>query len=159
MKSVLFLIASAVLFASLLTGCQTPPPPAEPAAKPARIRIDAPNAPKPIAPYSPAIRVGNLVFLAGHIGTDPATGQMDSLSVENQTKQAMENLKAVLQAAGLTMDNVVKTTIFLADINDFQKVNAIYGPYFTADPPARETVQVAALPRGARIEISMIAAD
>lgn len=114
------------------------------------------RAPAAVGPYSQAIRVGNLVFTAGQIGLDPATGALVG-DVEEQTRQVMSNLQAVLAAAGSNLRNIIKTTIFLADLADFQTVNAIYGSYFPQQPPARSTVQVAALPRGARIEIEAIA--
>lgn len=113
-------------------------------------------APAAIGPYSQAIRAGDFIFTAGQIGLDPATGELRSGLVA-QTEQAMNNLAAVLAAAGASFADVVKTTIFLADMADFQAVNAIYGSYFSADPPARSTVQVAALPKGGRVEIEMIA--
>lgn len=114
------------------------------------------RAPAAVGPYSQAIRVGNLVFTAGQIGLDPATGAL-ATGVEEQTRQVMSNLQAVLAAAGSSLQNIIKTTIFLADLADFQTVNAIYGSYFPHQPPARSTVQVAGLPRGARIEIEAIA--
>ncbi len=114
------------------------------------------RAPAAVGPYSQAIRVGNLVFTAGQIGLDPATGAL-AAGLEEQTRQIMSNLQAVLAAAGSSLQNIVKTTIFLTDLADFQAVNAIYGSYFPQQPPARSTVQVAALPRGARIEIEAIA--
>lgn len=114
------------------------------------------RAPAAVGPYSQAIRVGNLVFTAGQIGLDPATGALVE-GVEEQTRQVMSNLQAVLAAAGSSLQNIIKTTIFLADLADFQTVNAIYGSYFPQQPPARSTVQVAGLPRGARIEIEAIA--
>ncbi|HEY3351895.1 MAG TPA: Rid family detoxifying hydrolase, partial [Polyangia bacterium] len=105
-----------------------------------------------------AVDCARLVFCSGQIPLDPASGQMvGDGDVRAQTKQVMENLKAVLEAAGSGLDRVVRTTIFLADLGDFATVNEVYGGYFTADPPARATVQVAALPRGARVEIDAIA--
>ncbi len=114
------------------------------------------GAPAAIGPYSQAIRVGDFVFTAGQLGMDPATGKLRD-GVEAQARQAMENLKAVLEAAGSGLDMVVKTTIYLADMADFPKVNAIYGGFFEEEPPARSTVQVAALPAGGRVEIDMVA--
>jgi 2-iminobutanoate/2-iminopropanoate deaminase len=114
---------------------------------------------KPIGPYSPGIGVGDTVYLAGQIGLDPATGALVSGGVEAETRQVMQNLGAVLKEAGLSYGNVVKSTIFLADINDFAKMNEIYGGYFkSGPPPVRSTVGVAALPRAARVEIEFIAA-
>ncbi len=118
--------------------------------------IATPAAPAAIGPYSQAVRVGDLVFTAGQIGLDPTSGQLVE-GLEAQTRQALANLRAVLAAAGTTMDQVVKTTIFLADMNDFGRVNAIYGEAFTVAPPARSTIQAAGLPRGALVEIEVIA--
>ena len=122
--------------------------------------IASPAAPKAIGPYSQAIRAGQLLFLSGQIPLDPATGQLVDGDIAPQTRRVMENLRAVLESAGLSFDAVVRTTIFLADMNDFAKVNEVYGTYFPASggpPPARATVQVAELPRGARVEIDAIA--
>lgn len=115
------------------------------------------KAPAPVGPYSQAVKAGNLLFLSGQIALDPATGQLVAGDVREHTKRIMENLKAVLEAAGASLDNVVKTTIFLTDMGDFAAVNEVYGSYFTAEPPARSYVQVAALPKGVPIEIEMIA--
>jgi 2-iminobutanoate/2-iminopropanoate deaminase len=114
---------------------------------------------KPLGPYTPGIDVGNLVFLSGQIGISPATGKLIEGGVEAEARQAMENLGGVLKEAGLGYENVVKTTIFLADIDDYGTVNKIYASFFTGDspPPARSTLQVAAIPAGARIEIDFIA--
>jgi len=114
-------------------------------------------APAAIGPYSQAVRVGSFVFTAGQIGLDPATGQLVADDVEAQTRQVMANLAAVLTAAGSDLSRIVKTTIFLTDMADFPTVNAVYGSFFTEAPPARSTVAVAALPRGARVEIEAIA--
>ena len=119
--------------------------------------ISSPDAPKAIGPYSQAIRAGQLLFLSGQIPLDPASGQMIDGDISAQTKRVMENLGAVLKAAGLSFEAVVRTTIFLADMNDFAKVNEVYGTYFNAPAPARASVQVAQLPRGARVEIDAIA--
>lgn len=119
--------------------------------------ISTSDAPAAIGPYSQAVRAGSLVFLSGQIPLDPRTGQMVEGGVEAQAEQVMKNLEAVLRAAGCSFADVVKSTIFLADLGDFGKVNEIYGKRFSANPPARATVQVAALPRGARVEIDMIA--
>jgi len=113
-------------------------------------------APAAIGPYNQAVRAGNFVFASGQLGLDPATGVLAE-GVEAQTRQALANLQAVLQAAGATFADVVKTTIFLTDMGDFQAVNTVYAAAFAADPPARSTVQVAALPRGGAVEIEMIA--
>ena len=117
------------------------------------------GAPKPFggAPYNQAIRAAGLVFCAGQVGLDPAAGTLVDGGVEAQARRAMENLSAVLEAAGSSVDRIVKTTIFVADLGDFAAVNAVYGSYFTSDPPARSTVQVAGLPAGALVEIEAIA--
>ena len=114
-------------------------------------------APKAIGPYSQAIRVGQLLFLSGQVPLDPATGQMVDGDVAAQTRRVMENLAAVLASADLSFANVARTTIFLADMNDFAKVNDVYGSYFSEPYPARATVQVARLPRDARVEIDAVA--
>ena len=119
--------------------------------------IETKNAPSPIGPYSQAVQTGNLLFVSGQIAKDPATGAMKNANISEEATQVMNNIKAVLEAAGLGFDNVVKTTIFLTDINDFKQVNEIYGSFFKGTYPARETVQVAALPAGAKIEISVTA--
>ena len=120
--------------------------------------IQTDGAPKAIGPYSQAIRAGGLVFLSGQIPLDPATGKLVEGDVASQAERVMENLNAVLAAAGLGFGQVVKTTIYLTDLGDFATVNEIYGRRFAGSPPARSTVQVAALPRGARVEIDLIAA-
>jgi 2-iminobutanoate/2-iminopropanoate deaminase len=115
------------------------------------------RAPAPVGPYSQAIRVGDLVFCSGQVGLDPKTGKIVEGGVAEQTRQVLDNLAAVLASAGLTPAAVVKTTIFLVDINDFATVNAVYGERMGTPPPARSTVAVAALPLGARVEIEAIA--
>jgi 2-iminobutanoate/2-iminopropanoate deaminase len=119
--------------------------------------ISSPNAPNPGGAYSPALRVGDLLFMSGQIPIDPATGQMVGGDVAVQARRSMDNLGALLAAAGLTFAHVVRTTVFLADMNDFAAVNEVYASYFSAPHPARATVQVARLPRDARIEIDAIA--
>lgn len=120
--------------------------------------IISPNAPKPIGPYSQGIRVGNTVYLAGQGAIDPTTNQpMVSASIEDQTRRTLENLKAVLEADGLTMDHIVSTTVFLKDINEFGKMNEVYGTFFKNAPPARATIEAARLPRDLKVEISAIA--
>ncbi len=119
--------------------------------------ISTHNAPAAAGPYSQAVRTGNLLFLAGQVGVDPATGGLVEGGVQAQTEQVMKNLQSVLAAAGATFANAVKTTVFLADIGDFAAMNEVYGRYVTPNPPARSTFQVAALPRGALVEIEMIA--
>lgn len=115
------------------------------------------KAPKAIGPYSQAIRVGRLVFCAGQIALDPVTGILVEGDVKDQARQVMSNLSAVLAAAGTGLDRVVKTTIFLARIEDFAAVNAVYGEYFPQDPPARSTVGGLCLPRAALVEIEAVA--
>ena len=118
--------------------------------------ISTSQAPAAIGPYSQAIRSGNLLFASGQLGLDPVTGALVD-GIEAQTRQALTNLQAVLAAAGGSVANVVKTTIFLADMADFATVNAIYGEVFRHEPPARSTVQVAGLPKGGLVEIEVIA--
>ena len=115
------------------------------------------NAPGAIGPYSQAIKAGNLVFCSGQIPIDPATGEFVSEAVAEQTEQVLKNLGEVLKAAGTSLDNVVKTTVFLADMNDFAEMNEVYGRYFSENKPARATVQAARLPRDAKVEIDCIA--
>jgi 2-iminobutanoate/2-iminopropanoate deaminase len=122
-----------------------------------RTVITTEYAPAAIGPYSQAIALGDLVFTSGQIPLDPTTGQVVEGGIEVQTRRVLDNLAAVLQAAGSSLRQVVKTTIFLADMNDFAAVNTIYAEYFGADPPARSTVQVARLPRDVRVEIEAIA--
>ncbi|MCK5044716.1 RidA family protein [Candidatus Parcubacteria bacterium] len=119
--------------------------------------ISTDKAPQAIGPYSQAIETGNLVFCSGQI---PLTseGNLVEEDISEQTKQVMENLKAILQSAGLELDNIVKATIYLTDINNFQTVNKIYGQYFETEPPARAVIQAAALPKGVEIEIEAVAA-
>ena len=120
--------------------------------------ILTPDAPAPIGPYSQAIRAGATVYLSGQIALDPTTGQLTQGSLADETERVMQNLQAVLTAAGLGFGQVAKVTIFLTDMAFFQEVNAVYGRYFKGlVPPARETVAVAGLPRGVRVEISAIA--
>ena len=119
--------------------------------------ISTSDAPGAIGPYSQGVRAGSTIFYSGQIPLDPKTGQMVSGGVDEQARRVMENIGGLLRAEGLNYDNVVKTTIFLADINDFQKVNEIYGSYFKQAPPARSTIQAGALPKGARLEIEVIA--
>lgn len=119
--------------------------------------ITAPNAPAALGPYSHAVAAGDLLFTSGQLGMDPATGKLAGETIEAQTEQALKNLEAVLATNGMTFANVVKTTIFLADLADFATVNGIYATRFPSDPPARSCFQVAALPAGAKIEIEAIA--
>lgn len=119
--------------------------------------IETRHAPSAIGPYSQAIDVGDTVFLSGQIGLDPQTGTLVSGGIELETRQVLDNIREVLRAAGLGFGDVVKTTIFLINLADFEIVNGVYGEHFTEDFPARSTVQVAALPRGALVEIEVIA--
>jgi len=119
--------------------------------------VTSENAPKAIGPYSVAIQTENFVFCSGQLGLNPATGELVSSEVEAQTRQALANLKNVLEAAGSSLENVVKTTVFLKDMADFPKMNAVYGEFFTANPPARSTIAVAGLPKGGLVEIEAIA--
>lgn len=121
--------------------------------------VSTDRAPKAIGPYSQAVRANGFVFLSGQIPLDPSTGEMVQGDVVAQTKRVMQNLEAVLAAAGSSFDRVVRATIYLADLADFAKVNEVYGAHFPSEPPARATVQVAALPRGARVEIDLVAAE
>jgi len=114
------------------------------------------KAPKPIGPYSQGIMTGNTLFVSGQIALNTA-GALDTSSIESETKQVLTNINAILDAAGMGFEDVVKTTIYLTDLSHFKAVNEYYGKWFVHNPPARETVQVAALPKGARIEISVIA--
>lgn len=120
--------------------------------------VETSAAPQAIGPYSQAVKANGFLFISGQIPLDPETGQMSAIDVVGQTKQVMANLRAILAAEGLTLADVVKTTIYLTDLSDFARVNEAYGEYFGSVPPARATVQVAALPKGARIEIEAIAA-
>jgi 2-iminobutanoate/2-iminopropanoate deaminase len=120
--------------------------------------IHTDHAPKAIGPYSQAIRVGEFIFCAGQTPLDPATMQLVEGDIETQTRRVLQNLSVVVEAAGSSMDRVVKTTVFLLDMNDFTRMNAVYAEFFPANPPARSTVQVARLPRDARVEIELIAA-
>ena len=115
------------------------------------------QAPKPIGPYSAGVRVCNLVFTAGQIGLDPATGEVVPGGVEAETHRVFQNLRGVLEAAGASLDDVVKTTVFLRDMADFTKMNAVYAGYFKGNYPARSTVQAAGLPKGVAVEIEVIA--
>ncbi len=118
--------------------------------------IQTQQAPAAIGPYSQAIRAGSFVFASGQLGLDPQTGKLQD-GVEAQARQVLANVKAVLEAAGTSVDNVVKSTLFLVSMADFAKVNAIYGEVFQHDPPARSTIQVAALPLGGLVELEVVA--
>ncbi|MBO4123166.1 RidA family protein [Cupriavidus gilardii] len=120
--------------------------------------VSSPDAPKAIGPYSQAVRAGNVLYLAGQIPIHPKTGELlKDAPIEAQTRLVLDNLKAVLAADGMTMANVVSTTVYMKDLNDFAKMNEVYGTYFTGVTPARATVQVARLPRDVAVEIGAIA--
>jgi 2-iminobutanoate/2-iminopropanoate deaminase len=113
--------------------------------------------PKPIGPYSQAIKANGLIFLAGQVALDPKSGELVGSEIRQQTERALENIKGILEAAGVNLHHVIKTTVFLKDMNDFAGMNEIYARYFTAAPPARSTVQVSRLPKDALVEIEVIA--
>ena len=119
--------------------------------------IQSDNAPAPIGPYSQAVQSGNMIFVSGQIALDAKTGNMIDENISKETQKVMENIKAVLIEAGADMSNIVKSSIFLSDINNFTHVNAVYSNYFDVDPPARETVEVSRLPKDVNVEISVIA--
>lgn len=120
--------------------------------------IETPNAPAPIGPYSQAVLYDNTLYTSGQIAIDPATGNLVSGDITTETKQVMKNIGAVLEEAGMNFEDVLKTTIFIKDMNDFQKINAVYGSFFNeATAPARETVEVARLPKDVHVEISVLA--
>ncbi len=121
--------------------------------------IQTSNAPQAIGPYSQAIKASGLVFVSGQVPFDPETMQIVEGDIKTQTKRVLANLRAILEAAGTSIDRVVKTTVFLADLNDFNEMNEVYGGFFGATRPARSTVQVARLPRDARVEIDLIALE
>ena len=118
--------------------------------------ISTEKAPQAIGPYSQAVEHGDLIFCSGQIAINPESGEIVNGGITEQTKQVMENLKAVVEAAGSSLDKVLKTTIYLTDLNNFQTVNEIYGSYFTQDPPARATVGVNSLPKGVEVEIDLV---
>ena len=119
--------------------------------------ITTPHAPAAVGPYSQAVRVGDFIYSAGQIALVPKTGKLIEGGIEAQTRQVMQNLSQVLEAAGSSLNNVVKSTIFVTDMADFARVNEVYGSFFADNPPARSTVQVAALPLGANVEIEVVA--
>src|SRR5215213_5873381 len=118
--------------------------------------INTKSAPAPIGPYNQAVIVNDTIYISGQICIDPSTGNLKNKDIQEETHQVMQNLKNILQEAGMTFINAVKTTIFLTDMNRFSEINEIYGKYFSDDFPARETVQVSALPKFVNVEISMI---
>lgn len=115
------------------------------------------EAPAPIGPYSQAVKAGNLLFISGQIALDPKSGELIGSDIVSETRQVMKNIGAILKEAGLDFNSIVKSSIFLKDMNDFAKVNEVYGDYFKENPPARETVQVSRLPKDVNVEISIIA--
>lgn len=119
--------------------------------------INTPYAPAPIGPYSQAVMHGDTLYVSGQIAIDPATGELVQGDITTETHRVMQNMKAILEEAGLGFSNVVKCSIFVSSMNDFQTINAAYGEYFTENPPARETVEVSQLPKSVNVEISCIA--
>ena len=119
--------------------------------------INTPKAPAPVGPYNQAVKVGNMLFTSGQIALDPLTGKLNTSSIIEETKLVMSNIKAILEEAGMNLSNVVKTSIFIKDMNQFTTINEVYGSYFTEEEPARETVEVSRLPKDVNIEISVIA--
>lgn len=119
--------------------------------------IFSPNAPAPIGPYSQAIQAGNLLFVSGQIAIEPSTGNLTTGNIQEETHLVMKNMSEILRVASCDFSHVVKTTIFLKDMNNFPRVNEVYGSYFTKEPPARETVEVSRLPKDVNVEISCIA--
>lgn len=119
--------------------------------------INSKNAPAPIGPYSQAVLAGNTLFASGQIAINPATGELDISTIEDETEQVMQNIKAVLGEANMSFENIVKCSIFLSSMNSFSRVNEVYGKYFPTNPPARETVEVSCLPKSVNVEISFIA--
>lgn len=146
MKITSFIAAAA--FLAVTAGCSTTQ---------GSSAVSTTSAPAALGPYSQAIRSGNMLFLSGQIPLDPATGQISGSTVDEQTKRVMDNLVAVLAANDMTMANVVSTTVYVRDLNDFAAMNKVYGTYFTSNPPARATVQAARLPKDVTVEISAIA--
>ena len=149
MKSTNYLSIGCAAAVIALSGC---------AMSPAREIISTPNAPSAIGPYSQAVKVGSALYVSGQIPLDPQSGQVNTGSIEDQTKQVLENIKSILAANNMSMADVVSTTVYVKDLNDFSRMNAVYAGYFDKNPPARGTVQVARLPRDVAIEISAIAA-
>jgi 2-iminobutanoate/2-iminopropanoate deaminase len=119
--------------------------------------INSKNAPAPIGPYSQAVLAGNTLFASGQIAINPSSGELVLSSIEEETEQVMQNIKAVLNEAQMTFENIVKCSIFLSSMDSFSKVNEVYGKYFHSNPPARETVEVSCLPKNVNVEISFIA--
>ena len=122
-----------------------------------RKAITAPEAPKVVGPYSHAILAGNTLYVSGQIGINPENGQMDTLNFETEFKRVLTNIEAILKEAGMSWENIVKATIYTTDLKNYKLINTLYGEKFSKDPPARETVQVVALPVGAHVEVSCVA--
>lgn len=148
MKRILLLFVSAVLVTIGIFSFVEKSPPRE--------VIFTDKAPKPIGPYSQAIKAGNTLYVAGQVGLS-TEGKMDTSSVESECRQALNNVKAIVEAAGMSMQHVVKATLYVKNLKDFSRINEVYGTYFPQGAPARETVQISALPKGANFEISVIA--
>ncbi|MFZ9848877.1 MAG: RidA family protein [Flavobacteriales bacterium] len=123
----------------------------------AKTIINTKNAPAPIGPYNQAVKVNNMLFVSGQIAIKPADSSLNTSNITDETHQVMKNLEAILKEAGMGFENIVKTSIFLSDMNNFAKVNEVYGSYFTANFPARETVEVSRLPKDVNVEISVVA--
>ncbi len=121
--------------------------------------INTPNAAQPVGPYNQAVKVNNTLYVSGQIPLDPVSGELIKGDVQAQTRMVMENMRAILEAAGMDFSHVVKCSIFITDMNDFPKINEVYAGYFKQDPPARETVQVGALPKFVDVEVSCIAVN
>ncbi len=119
--------------------------------------INTKNAPAPIGPYNQAVKVNNMLFVSGQIAINPADSSLNTSNIADETHQVMKNLEAILKEAGMGFENIVKTSIFLSDMNNFGKVNEVYGSYFTSNFPARETVEVSRLPKDVNVEISVVA--
>jgi 2-iminobutanoate/2-iminopropanoate deaminase len=146
-------LLTVVVLAFLMTGCHM-----NQEAPMEKEVIESPNAPAAIGPYSQAIKAGNTLYCSGQIAIDPSTGELANESIEAETRQVLENLSAVLAEAGFAVSDVVRTTVYMTDMEDYAKINRIYGEYFTDNPPARAAVQVANLPKYVNVEISCIAA-
>ncbi len=141
-----------ILCCLIISQCKMTPP-----VKMSKTIIKTTSAPDPIGPYNQAVLSGNTLYVSGAIAIDAKDGRMIQTDIEAETHQVMKNLGEILKAAGMDYSNIVKTSIFVIDLNNFAKINAVYGSYFTKDFPARETVQVSALPKAANVEISVIA--
>jgi 2-iminobutanoate/2-iminopropanoate deaminase len=139
-------LATPLLLISLLAGCSVEP----------RRVVSTDKAPRPVGPYSQAVMAGGRLYVSGQIALRP-DGSLDTSSVESECRQVMENVRSVVESAGMTMGRISKVTVYTTDLSYFGTINAVYGGYFESDPPARETIQVSALPKRARIEISVIA--